>query len=85
MITVNMQCRLIVYTVNMKNTKRNTDMIPPTFTEIWKLMFQRVFNHFKHDTDDGTQPPVTNDQRLQLQSTTNFVMNYLRSDKTIRN
>ena len=40
-------------------------MIPPAFTEVWKLVFQCVFNHFKHDTDDSAQPPVTQNQRLQ--------------------
>lgn len=60
-------------------------MIPPAFTEVWKLMFQCVFNHFEHDTDDSAQPPVTNDQRLQSQLTPNFITNCLRFDKTIAN
>jgi len=40
-------------------------MVPPAFTEVWKLMFQSVLNHFKHDADNSAQPPVTKNQRLQ--------------------
>ena len=59
----------------------NTDMVPPAFTEVWKLMFQCVFNHFKHDTDHSAQPPVTQNQRLQSRHTflnTTLYFNYLQ-------
>jgi len=60
------------YTVDWRREAGNTNMIPPAFTEVWQLMFQCVFNHFKHDTDDSAQPPVTQDQRLQTQHSTSL-------------
>ena len=48
-------------------TNWNTDVVPPAFTEVWKLMFQSVLDHFKHDADSGAQPPVTKNQSLRGQ------------------
>lgn len=42
----------------------STYVIPPTFTEVWKLVFQTVLQKLKHYTDDHTHPPVSNHQCL---------------------
>jgi len=44
-------------------------MVPPAFAEVWQLMFQGVFNHFKHDADHSAQPPVAKYQCLQQHHT----------------
>ena len=36
-----------------------TDMIPPALAEVGQLMLQSVFQHFKHDAQHRTQPPVS--------------------------
>ena len=42
-----------------------TDMIPPALAEVGQLMLQSVFQHFKHDAQHRTQPPVSQNQGLK--------------------
>ena len=40
-------------------------MIPPALAKVGQLVLQRVLQQLEHDADDGAEPPVADDQRLQ--------------------
>lgn len=42
-----------------------TYMVPPALREVWQLVFQCVLEYLKHDGDNPTQPPVSQQQCFQ--------------------